>query len=577
MRISDLRPEEVRAYFESRGLKFHGNSIKQVVRCIFHQDKSPSLSIDFGKAVWKCWTGCGEGGLIAFEKKYASHEDTSRALKAIFEPTGKQWEPAAGSEEDPERIYTYTDEHNRVLFQKLRYAGVTEDGRKRFIIRKPAATDGWIYNSHEVRKVLYNLPGVISSNVIALCEGEHDADDFNNANLSVFDPSGFSRFEATTNFDGGSNWNSQYSHYMTGKDVFIFPHFDKTGVRHAKTVAASVQPFAATVRIVQLPYQKEHEDLADFLQTHSPRELLKEMQQAIIWKPSKSSLLVSASEFLAQEGVEIEWLLTGLIQRGANGFIVASPKVGKSYLSIDLSIALALGRDWMAFHVPKRTKVAYITREDTPALTKWRMRKLLATWGVTDRDIEDWLYFNSKDQSPQFKLDVPEQFNEMLAALKQFGPEIVFLDVLNIMHSSEENDNTEMRKVLDKADELGRELGCSISVLHHFNKEVKARLTERIRGASSMSGWVEWVIGLHKDKEEDDEDTLRWAEFDLKAANPPNKMYFRIQGFDNLNVLVPRGADPKDTARIEIFREQAPVKNKRKKAVPMADNRYGTD
>jgi hypothetical protein len=567
VRISDLRPEEVRAYFESRGIKFHGPSVKQSTRCPFHQDKNPSLSVDLGKAVWRCWSGCGEGGLLAFEKKFAGHGETQRALKAIFESVGQSYEPGVGPEEEPERIYTYTDEHNRILFQKLRFAGVTEDGHKRFLIRKEAPNGGWIHTSQDVRKVLYNLAGVITANVVAICEGEHDADEFNRANLSIFDPGGFSRFEATTNFDGGSNWNSKYSHYMIGKDVFLFPHFDPTGMKHALMVAASVQPFANTVRVVELPFTREHEDLADFLQSHPPADLLREMQKAVIYQPVKSPLLVPASEFLSRQDEEIEWILTGLIQRGANGFIVASPKVGKSYLSNDLAIALALGREWMGFSVPRRTKVAYISREDTPALTKWRMRKLLATWGATEHDIDAWLHVNSRDQSPQFKLDNPEQFNEMLVALKQFGPEIVFLDVLNIMHTSEENDNTQMRKVLDKADELGKELSCSISVLHHFNKETKARLTERIRGASSMSGWVEWVIGLHKDKEEDDEDTLRWAEFDLKASSPPNHLYFHIQGYDGYDNPVKRASDPRDIHRMAIDRAEAPEKRGRRRRV----------
>jgi RecA-family ATPase len=239
-----------------------------------------------------------------------------------------------------------------------------------------------------------------------------------------------------------------------------------------------------------------------------------------------------------------------------------------------MAIALSLGKPWSGFTVPRRSKVAYISREDTPALTRWRLRKLLVSWQVPEAELEQWMYINSRDQSPQFKLDVPEQFNEMLAALKQFGPEIVFLDVLNIMHSKDENDNTEMRKVMDKADDLSRELRCSISVLHHFNKEMKARLTERIRGASSMSGWVEWVIGLHKDKEEDDEDTLRWAEFDLKASSPPNHVYFHIQGYDVNGYKVPRGADPKEIYRMGIDRAEPPVKRRSKKDVPIgAKNR----
>src|SRR5208282_6536517 len=93
--------------------------------------------------------------------------------------------------------------------------------------------------------------------------------------------------------------------------------------------------------------------------------------------PRKSELLVSAREFLMQVSEEIEWLIDGVVQRGANGFIVSDPKCGKSWMAVDMALALCLGQTWMGFQVPNRAKVALITREDNPSLTKWRMRRLL--------------------------------------------------------------------------------------------------------------------------------------------------------------------------------------------------------
>src|SRR6185437_11492863 len=103
------------------------------------------------------------------------------------------------------------------------------------------------------------------------------------------------------------------------------------------------------------------------------------------------------------------------------------------------------------------------------------------------------------------------------------------LDVLNILRGADENDNTEMRKVLDCANLISTEVGCSLCVLHHLNKDSKnTRLTQRIRGAGAMAGWVEWVVGIHR-MSDDSEDSSRWAEFELKAATSPSKVYFSIQ------------------------------------------------
>lgn len=58
---------------------------------------------------------------------------------------------------------------------------------------------------------------------------------------------------------------------------------------------------------------------------------------------------------------EIEWLVRGVIQRGANGFICSNPKAGKSWLGVDLALSLALGGPWVDFLVPRRVKVALVT------------------------------------------------------------------------------------------------------------------------------------------------------------------------------------------------------------------------
>jgi RecA-family ATPase len=53
--------------------------------------------------------------------------------------------------------------------------------------------------------------------------------------------------------------------------------------------------------------------------------------------------------------------------------IVAEPKVGKSWLAADLAICLALGVDFLGRKVPRAVKVAFVSREDNPSLTRWRL------------------------------------------------------------------------------------------------------------------------------------------------------------------------------------------------------------
>jgi len=106
--------------------------------------------------------------------------------------------------------------------------------------------------------------------------------------------------------------------------------------------------------------------VSDYLEKHSAEELLQEIRKAPRWKPEKTGLLIDAPEFLSTLTPEIDWLVEGVIQRKANGFICAAPKVGKSWLAADLVLSLALGLPWVGFHVSGPAKVALITRKTIP-------------------------------------------------------------------------------------------------------------------------------------------------------------------------------------------------------------------
>lgn len=547
-KISDLTPEHIRSYFTARlpDARFKSDRAQQMVRCLWHTDYTASLSINLERGIWNCKAGCGEGGLIAFEAQFSAC-DRVTAAQNIFEILGiKQPKQDSMFARKPEAVYDYTDEAGRLLYQKLRYPG------KRFMLRKPTEDGTWDYQLGDFRKVLYHLPEVVTANWVLLTEGEKDSDNVRNLNLGQHDKRGLTRLATTTNFDGAEKWRPEYSPYFTGKQVVILPDNDDPGRRHAKLVAKSVHPYAHSLRVVDLPDLGEHQDVSDYLIKHSAEELTACIKATPIWQPVKSPLLVSLREFMSGASVVIDWLVDGIIQRGANGFIVSAPKAGKSFQAANLALSLALGLPWTGFTVFQRAKVALISREDNPGLTRWRLGRLLLGLGKTQAEADEWLYVNSKDQSPQFKLDMPEQVTEMMTALRQLKPEFVILDVLNVMHGKDENDNTDMRLILDTAEMISREFRCSVCILHHFNKEKDGRLTEKMRGSSAIAGFAEWIIGIRMQSDRPDE-RVRIMEFDSKASAPHAPVKYTVNGED----------DSAQGLRIERWVEEAPQKSKK--------------
>ena len=80
------------------------------------------------------------------------------------------------------------------------------------------------------------------------------------------------------------------------------------------------------------------------------------------------------------------WIVPGLMLAGTATVLGAESKVGKSWLSIDLALAVASGGEWLGRKVAQRP-VLYVAAEG--GLT-WpdRMRTLASARGVNPEDVE---------------------------------------------------------------------------------------------------------------------------------------------------------------------------------------------
>lgn len=242
-----------------------------------------------------------------------------------------------------------------------------------------------------------------------------------------------------------------------------------------------------------------------------------------------TSVFADFPSFVTDESAKMDWLLAPIIERGANGFIAADPKTGKSFCAADMVLSLATGSSWLDFSCPRPVRVGLVSREDNPALTSWRLRNLFNARQfnpVQLRYLSENLYINTRSQTPSFMLDNDCEMQDLIAALRERKIEFVLLDVLNVLHRADENDNTQMADVLRKAKKIQEKTGASLGIIHHFSKsETAKRITQRLRGASAIAGFAEWIIGLTM---ADEEAQVRRVEFELKAAAPPDPIYFSI-------------------------------------------------
>jgi hypothetical protein len=480
--------------------------------CCFHDDKSPSLSVNTDKGVWKCHACNIGGGLLDFEKKFSSC-DTDTAMARIAEIVGAQ---QLNLGQRPEQIYSYTDIFGKELFQVVRYPG------KRFTQRQPDGNGGWIYKTANLKMVLYHLPEVATAKQIIVAEGEKDCD-----NLRAAMAGKYPSVAVTTCPRGAGKWQDDFSVYFAGKQLLILPDNDEPGRKHAETVAMSAYRYAKQIKVLNLPGLPEKGDVSDYLKDHTVQELIAAANSVGWWQPPENvtSLFKSFSKFLENSAETIDWLIEGIVQRGSNGMLIARPKTGKSFTVADLAVALASGQRWLDFHIPKRARTALVSREDNFSLTQWRLKKIARHRGLAHTDLDAWLYVNAKGLSPKIMLDYPDDVAALITDLKRYQTEFLILDVMRVLHGAEENDNTEMQKVIDVLNHIQAETGASICLIHHENKRDDVPLTERARGAGAIAGWTEFICGI---RVVDKTDWTREFECELKGTVAPNNFYYRI-------------------------------------------------
>lgn len=111
-----------------------------------------------------------------------------------------------------------------------------------------------------------------------------------------------------------------------------------------------------------------------------------------LYDPEKHVPAISGTELMDLDFPPMEHVVKGLLPKGLS-ILSGAPKVGKSWLAMDLCLHVAKGEPFWGMEVTQGT-VWYLSLEDTNASAQYRLACLNAEEKL------DNLYFSTKDQSP---------------------------------------------------------------------------------------------------------------------------------------------------------------------------------
>lgn len=202
------------------------------------------------------------------------------------------------------------------------------------------------------------------------------------------------------------------------------------------------------------------------------------------------------------------WLIDRLWASQAVGLIGGAPKSCKSWLALEMALAVASGRPCLGcFEAIDPGPVLLYAAEDSPRQVRARLSGLARARQVDFEDLAVHLILE-----PKLRLDAPEDQERLAAALRSHRPKLLVLDPFVRLHRLDENSAAEVSALLADLRAWQREFGVAIVLVHHPRKSNGDAGGQALRGSSDLHAWGDSNLYLRR---RGDEITLsmehRWA------------------------------------------------------------------
>ena len=160
-----------------------------------------------------------------------------------------------------------------------------------------------------------------------------------------------------------------------------------------------------------------------------------------------------------------EELITGILRRGHKMLISGSSKAGKSFLLMELCIAIAEGKSWLGFPC-KKGRVLYVNLEIDPASAINRFLKIYEALGLPIKNADSIVVWNLRGHAVPLDQLVPK----LIRRVRDQHFDAIVIDPIYKVITGDENNASEMGAFCNQFDKICTETGCSTIYCHHHSK-----------------------------------------------------------------------------------------------------------
>lgn len=197
--------------------------------------------------------------------------------------------------------------------------------------------------------------------------------------------------------------------------------------------------------------------------------------------------------------VNNNWVVEPLLRRGELAFLYGAPKAGKTFVALDLLLAMVTGGQWCGkrYTVPEPGSVLLAIGEGhyglrdriAAACEKWQADPAVIDSAIRIIPLVPQLYPHAPDPTKH-----AAKFLEALGGA-DIHPDLLIIDTYaRAILGADENSNKDASLILDTLQVLQTRLDCAVMVIHHASKGLG-----ELRGASAILGGADIVMKCSRD------------------------------------------------------------------------------